>query len=201
MTRVHQTDFPAEQPEAQAAPRVPRAHGDQERPENPGLPPRQGPQAPERVSAPVTSNARVSVPATPDSKLQIDVLRLRVRREFLFVAAGFAERRRLIVVQARRRTLPRAEAGAGFTTTKKVGNSVIRNRARRRLREAARALLPQLGVAGADYVFIARQETAMAPWPRLLDDMEMALISLRRRLLPAGDSPPAPGADTPSDRT
>ena len=191
MTRVHQTDFPAEQPEAQAAPRVPRAHGDQERPENPGLPPRQGPQAPERVSAPVTSNARVSVPATPDSKLQIDVLRLRVRREFLFVAAGFADRRRLIVVQARRRTLPRAEAGAGFTTTKKIGNAVIRNRARRRLREAARALLPVHGIGGADYVFVARQETAAAPWPRLLDDMEKALVSLRHRLLLPDGAPQA----------
>jgi len=191
VTRVHQTDFPAEQPEAQAAPRVPRAHGDQERPENPGLPPRQGPQAPERVSALVTSNARVSVPATPDSKLQIDVLRLRVRREFLFVAAGFAERRRLIVVQARRRTLPRAEAGAGFTTTKKIGNAVIRNRARRRLREAARALLPVHGIGGADYVFVARQETAAAPWPRLLDDMEKALVSLRHRLLPPDGAPQA----------
>jgi len=191
VTRVHQTDFPAEQPEAQAAPRVPRAHGDQERPENPGLPPRQGPQAPERVTAPVTSNARVSVPATPDSKLQIDVLRLRVRREFLFVAAGFAERRRLIVVQARRRAPPRAEAGAGFTTTKKIGNAVIRNRARRRLREAARALLPVHGIGGTDYVFVARQETAAAPWPRLLDDMEKALVSLRHRLLPPDGAPQA----------
>ena len=191
MTRVHQTDFPAEQPEAQAAPRVPRAHGDQERPENPGLPPRQGPQALERLSAPVTSGERISVPATPDSKLQIDVLRLRVRREFLFVAAGFAERRRLIVVQARQRAPTRAGAGAGFTTTKKIGNAVIRNRARRRLREAARALLPVHGISGADYVFVARQETAAAPWPRLLDDMEKALVSLRHRLLPPDGAPQA----------
>lgn len=100
------------------------------------------------------------------------------------MAEGFAERRRLIVVQARRRTPPRAEAGAGFTTTKKIGNAVIRNRARRRLREAARALLSVHGVGGADYVFVARQETAAAPWPRLLDDMEKALVSLRHRLLP-----------------
>ncbi len=174
MTRVHKKDFPAEQPEAQAAPRVPFAHGDQERPEDSGLPPRQGPQASERVSASSTS----------DNTAEFEVLRLRVRREFLFVAEGYAERRRLIVVQARRRNLPRPEAGAGFTTTKKIGNAVIRNRARRRLREAARALLPVHGIGGADYVFVARQETAAAPWPRLLDDMEKALISLRRRLLP-----------------
>ncbi|MEQ1609944.1 MAG: ribonuclease P protein component [Hyphomonadaceae bacterium] len=120
--------------------------------------------------------------------------RLRVRREFLYVAEGYSERRRLLVVQGRRRNPPREEAGEGFTTTKKVGGSVVRNRARRRLREASRTLLPLLGVAGADYVFIARQDTGTAPWPRLLDDMERALISLRRRLS-SGDGAPQPGAD------
>jgi ribonuclease P protein component len=125
----------------------------------------------------------------------VEVERLRVRREFLFVAEGYSERKRLLVVQGRRRDIPRASAGAGFTTTKKIGNSVVRNRARRRLREAARQLLPQLGVAGVDYVFIARQETATAAWPRLLDDMETALISLRRRLLPAAGGPAMPSTD------
>ncbi|MEQ1610213.1 MAG: ribonuclease P protein component [Hyphomonadaceae bacterium] len=120
--------------------------------------------------------------------------RLRVRREFLFVAEGYSERRRLLVVQGRRRDPSRDIVGEGFTTTKKVGGSVVRNRARRRLREASRALLPLLGVAGADYVFIARQDTGSAPWPRLLDDMERALISLRRRLS-SGDGAPQPGAD------
>ncbi|MEQ1784074.1 MAG: ribonuclease P protein component [Hyphomonadaceae bacterium] len=124
------------------------------------------------------------------------VQRLRFRREFLFVAGGHSERRKLLVVQGRRRAVAGSTpvavptAGEGFTTTKKVGNSVIRNRARRRLREAARMLLPHLGVAGADYVFIARQDTAEAPWPRLLDDMEIALVSLRRRLDPVGDGNP-----------
>jgi ribonuclease P protein component len=190
VTRVHQADFPAQQPEAQAAPWLPFAHGHQERPEDSGLSPRQGPQAAERVGPPGLS----------DDSQRLDVLRLRVRREFLFVAEGYAERRRLIVVQARRRNPPRAEAGAGFTTTKKIGNAVIRNRARRRLREAARALLPDLGVSGADYVFVARQETAAAAWPRLLDDMEKALISLRRRLLPSDGAPQA-DASASSSRT
>ncbi|MBU6318740.1 MAG: ribonuclease P protein component [Alphaproteobacteria bacterium] len=108
--------------------------------------------------------------------------RLRVRREFLFVAEGLSERRRHLVVQARRRVPHRPEAGAGFTATKKVGNSVVRNRARRRLREAAGSRLPFLGESGTDYVFIARQETGVCPWTALLDEMESALISLRRRL-------------------
>jgi ribonuclease P protein component len=103
-----------------------------------------------------------------------------------------SERRRALVVQARRRPAPRPAAGAGFTATRKVGNAVIRNRSRRRLREAVRLLLPVLGRAGVDYVFIARQETASAPWTRLLDDMETALISLRRRFAVEGG--PVPGA-------
>jgi ribonuclease P protein component len=181
VTRVHQEDFSTEQPEAQAAPRVPLAHGDQERPKDSGLSPRQGPQASERLTGPDGSNP---------SPLAIE--RLRVRREFLYVAEGYAERRRLVVIQARRRGMPRDSAGVGFTATKKVGGSVVRNRARRRLREAVRLLLPGLGVAGVDYVVVARQETGTTPWPRLLDDIEKALVSLRRRFI-SGDHAPTSG--------
>ena len=60
----------------------------------------------------------------------------------------------------------------------KIGGAVVRNRAKRRLREAARLLLPRLARPGWDYVFIARQDTADIGWARLLDDMESALISL-----------------------
>lgn len=192
MTRVHQADFPAQQPQAQTAPRFPFAHGDEERPENPGSPPVERPQAALRLITPVAAQP-LPAERNPDP---LPVERLCVRREFLFVANGHAERRKLVVVQARRRTEQRLAAGAGFTTTKKIGNSVIRNRARRRLREGARALLPLLGVSGADYVFIARQDTGTAPWTRLLDDMEIALITLRRRL--AAEGSPVPGAGNTS---
>jgi ribonuclease P protein component len=78
-----------------------------------------------------------------------------------------------------RRGLPESPSiGAGFTATRKVGGSVVRNRCKRRLREAARLLLPDHGRAGFDYVFIARQGTAARPWPRLLDDVKSALIRL-----------------------
>lgn len=192
MTRVHQTDFSTQQPEAQAAPRFPFAHGDQKRPENPGAPPQQGPQAPLRLVAAESGRT----PARASNQTPVAIERLRARREFLHVAAGVSERRKLLVVQARRRGEPREAAGAGFTATRKVGPSVVRNRARRRLREAVRLLLPFHGVAGADYVFIARQETGSAPWTRLLDDMEIALLSLRRRL--ASEDGPNPGAGNPS---
>jgi len=66
----------------------------------------------------------------------------------------------------------------GFTATRKIGGAVVRNRAKRRLREAARAILPELGTAGFDYVFIARAGTPTRPWARLLDDVKSALLSV-----------------------
>ncbi|MEZ5945494.1 MAG: ribonuclease P protein component [Hyphomonas sp.] len=110
----------------------------------------------------------------------IEVARLRVRPQFVYVRGGRTEKRKALLVQARARPgeTPGPHAGAGFTATKKIGGAVERNRAKRRLREAVRLLLPQLARPGWDYVFIARQDTADIAWARLLDDMESALISL-----------------------
>jgi len=83
------------------------------------------------------------------------------------------------------------EPRAGFTATKKIGGAVIRNRAKRRLRAAARALLPELGAQGHDYVFIARRDTAACEWDALLDDMRNALIRLSR-LIEKDETPKAP---------
>lgn len=117
--------------------------------------------------------------------INTEVERLTVRPQFLFVRGGISERRKSLVIQARMRRAPETQrpvVGEGYTATKKIGNAVIRNRSRRRLKAAARELLPSLGVPGADYVFIARMDTAEIGWQRLLDDMESALISLRAAL-------------------
>ncbi|MEM6534161.1 MAG: ribonuclease P protein component [Pseudomonadota bacterium] len=108
----------------------------------------------------------------------IGVERLRKRPQFLFVRSGPSERRKSLVIQARDRRDGQSHMGAGFTATKKIGKAVLRNKAKRRLREAARKLLRQHGQPGVDYVFIARKDTATIVWTRLLDDMESALISL-----------------------
>lgn len=73
---------------------------------------------------------------------------------------------------------PEDEIRAGFTATRKIGGAVFRNRARRRLKEAVRLLLPLHGVPGNDYVFIARAATPGRDWPRLLDDVKSALQTL-----------------------
>ena len=104
--------------------------------------------------------------------------RLKSRPQFLAAAKGISEARGAVVVQrlARNDGLPLVRLG--FTATRKVGNAVVRNRAKRRLREAARALSPLLAVPGSDYVFIARMGTADRPWDRLLDDVKSALTRL-----------------------
>ena len=64
----------------------------------------------------------------------------------------------------------------GYTCSKKVGNAVARNRAKRRLREIASAVLPRAGQQGYDYVLIGRHDaTAGLPFTQLLSDIEKAL--------------------------
>ena len=68
----------------------------------------------------------------------------------------------------------------GLTVSKKVGNAVVRNRMRRRLRELARAILPQAGIAGADHVLIGRQSGIERPFDALGADLRKALARVAR---------------------
>ncbi|MBK6702359.1 MAG: ribonuclease P protein component [Caulobacteraceae bacterium] len=122
---------------------------------------------------------------------------LTKRAQFLFVRAGFRASKPGVLVEARRRE-PSGAIGVGFTASKKVGGAVVRNRAKRRLREAARRLLPEHGLPGVDYVLVARQQTPSAPWPTLLDDLGNALLRLRADLEGAKRAK-APAKSTESD--
>ena len=66
----------------------------------------------------------------------------------------------------------------GFTVTKKVGNAVVRNRTRRRLREAARLLLAETPAVGADLVLVGRDSTRGRKFTLLIDDLRRALAKL-----------------------
>jgi ribonuclease P protein component len=107
----------------------------------------------------------------------LKIERIRKRPDFLACAKAPSCARGAVMIQAR----PRDESSlvrAGFTATRRIGGAVERNRAKRRLREAARLLLPDLASPGFDYVFVARGGVTSRPWPRLLDDVKSALIRL-----------------------
>ncbi len=70
---------------------------------------------------------------------------------------------------------------AGFTATRKLGNAVVRNRIKRRMREAARMLLPEFGMAGHDYVFIGRPQAAKGTFDDLILDVKHALKRLQTK--------------------
>ncbi|HEY2661881.1 MAG TPA: ribonuclease P protein component [Caulobacteraceae bacterium] len=117
--------------------------------------------------------------------------RLKTRPQFLAAARGASCARGAVVVQALDRADQTPAIRAGFTATRKIGGAVDRNRAKRRLREAARQVLPLHGRPGLDYVFIARGGTTARPWLRLLYDVKSALISLAATQVPAANSPTA----------
>jgi ribonuclease P protein component len=72
-------------------------------------------------------------------------------------------------------TESRVPLRAGYTATKKIGNAVMRNRARRRLKEAARLTLAGRDLSGVELVLICRQETGRVAFEKLCDGIEAAL--------------------------
>lgn len=119
------------------------------------------------------------------------IKRLTKRPQFLAAAKGRSLARGAVVVQCLAQG-DQSQMRAGFTATRKIGGAVERNRAKRRLREAARQLLPLHGCPGFDYVFVARGGTVARPWVRLLDDVKSALISLSATSGPDGERAPLP---------
>lgn len=119
------------------------------------------------------------------------LVRLKTRADFLRVAAT---RRRAVrpglLLQAARRSPGDAKDGdgsdageairVGFTASRKVGNAVVRNRAKRRLRAAAAEVLARDGRPGTDYVLIARAGTGKRPYAELVGDLEAALRQVDR---------------------
>jgi ribonuclease P protein component len=103
------------------------------------------------------------------------LVRLKRRAEFLAAASkGRKVGRNALVLQALRQA-DEAPLRLGFTATKKIGNAVARNRAKRRLREAARLTLREAPPVGWDLVLIARNETGSVPFPALMADLATAL--------------------------
>jgi ribonuclease P protein component len=103
--------------------------------------------------------------------------RLLRRQDFLAARNGRSQAMPGLVMQL----LDRQEATAprlGFTATKKLGNAVMRNRIKRRLREAARLTLPEIAKPGCDYVLIGRAASATRDFEDIRNDIRAALARL-----------------------
>lgn len=135
------------------------------------------PEAPESD----TGNPPPAVSLCPNSGPAPQILRMRKRADFLTAARAGRQGTASMMVQARNRADEDSLVRVGFTCSKKVGNAVARNRAKRRLREAARLVLPELARPGWDYVLIGRFDaTARRAFPALQQDLRDALRKLHR---------------------
>jgi len=113
------------------------------------------------------------------------VERLKKRADFLRVAAvrrKWATPGMVLQTAAEQSEAARDRFRVGFTVTKKVGNAVIRNRVKRRLRAAAHGVMPIHAKAGWDYVLIGRHSTIDRDFADLQSDLKNALAKVHARL-------------------
>lgn len=189
-------------------PRLPLSHGHRRWTSRPVGTPLQGPQAPFRLILSALPADRGHDDA-PDARM-MTIGRLKRRSEFLRVAglrrkwaapglilqaAPFVDSSistSAISIAPSPDAPATADLRVGFTCSKKVGNSVARSRAKRRLRAAAAAILPGQAMPGYDYVLIGRQETLRRPFALLLQDLQTALkrVGAGRPSGPADRPPP-----------
>ena len=110
------------------------------------------------------------------------LVKLRERSDYLAAAKAKRVSTTGLVLQARKRletSVPQTRYG--ITCSKKVGNAVARNRAKRRLRALANRVLPHLGRNGWDYVLIGRAQTTInQPFDMLLENLRFAIKKLHQ---------------------
>jgi ribonuclease P protein component len=152
--------FPAQQPRAQASPRLPQPLGHRFGPQGARRPPRARPQVALGLILP--KNAE----------------KLRHRAEFLAANAGLRKPMPGFVLLVRKREDGDETPRLGITVTKKIGGAVIRNRMKRRFRALGAELLPEHGIRGADHVIIGRAGGVERDYAQLRDELRQSLRKL-----------------------
>ena len=107
--------------------------------------------------------------------------RMRHRRDFQAAQQGVKVAGKYVVLH--HKTLinqgDSADPVVGYVVSKKVGNAVVRNRVRRRLKAAAELVMPNLARQDCDYVVIGRRQSLKRPFPALVQDLEQAIRKVR----------------------
>ncbi|MEO0751027.1 MAG: ribonuclease P protein component [Pseudomonadota bacterium] len=125
---------------------------------------------PSEASVDTTENAPQAV---------LCVSTLKKRGEFLALNRAKRQAMPTMVVQARDRRDGTPDVRVGYTCSKKLGNAVARNRAKRRLRAAAQQVLNAQARPGWDYALIGRAgATAERPFEELTQHLATALRKL-----------------------
>jgi ribonuclease P protein component len=107
--------------------------------------------------------------------------RSKRRSAFKAVAGGRKVSRPGFVLQALTRDAADTRAPKfGFTVTKKIGNAVVRNRIRRRLKEAVRLAAPGVAMHGTEYVLIGRRAALTLQFDQLVTDLLTGLAALAK---------------------
>lgn len=130
---------------------------------------------------PPESQGHGSNAEAPAGSAAVSLCVMRKRADFLKAASALRQGTSGFLLQARDRADGTGLIRVGFTASKKIGNAVLRNRAKRRLRALAREGLPALAKPGWDYVLVARPEaTVTRPYADLRADLAQALRSIHR---------------------
>ena len=115
-------------------------------------------------------------PGVSASRLNLHIETLRKRAEFVAIAkSGARGIAHSVTIQTRKGGPEQTAIRLGFTATKKFGNAVARNRAKRRLRHAIRAVLAEKSIAPHDLVLIAREALPARDYQTLLQDLRYCL--------------------------
>jgi len=100
-----------------------------------------------------------------------DALKKKKEFRYTYRVGKSTAHRLMVVIVAHRRS---GETRVGISVSKKQGNSVRRNRIKRRLREAVTPLIPLMR-GGINVIIVARDGVAEAPYAELCEALQSTL--------------------------